>query len=137
MSYNDKKGDFIMKRTIKVLALMLAVVMACAVLVSCGGPSGEYGSDDYSLTFKGSKLTVSYKGLTEQKQLTGTFEMGKDDDGNKTITFTMDETEGGGILGDIGNATVKALFDGTKSYNSGSDDNGKYIEIGGARYYKK
>ena len=49
----------------------------------------------------------------------------------------MDETEGGGWLGDLGNAAVKALFDGTKSYNAGKDDNGSYIEISGARYYKK
>ena len=127
-----------MKKTIiRIVAVALVAVMMCAVLVSCGGPSGEYGSDDYSLTFKGSKVTVSYKGLTEQKNLTGTFEMGKDEEGNKTITFTMDETEGGGWLGDLGNAAVKALFDGTKSYNSGKDDNGSYIEISGARYYKK
>ena len=127
-----------MKKTItKIVALALVAVMVCTVLVSCGGPSGSYGSVDYSLTFKGSKITVSYKGLTEQKELTGKFEMGKDDEGNKTITFTMDETEGGGFLGDLGNAAVKALFDGTKSYNSGKDDKGAFIEIGGARFYKK
>lgn len=126
-----------MKKSIRIIALAMVAVMLCAVLASCGGPSGTYGSDDYSLTFKGSKLVVSYKGLTEQKELTGKFEMGKDDEGNKTITFTMDETEGGGFLGDLGNAAVKALFEGTKSFNSGKDDNGAYIEISGVKYYKQ
>ncbi len=126
-----------MKKSIRIIALAMVAIMLCTVLASCGGPSGTYGSDDYSLTFKGSKVIVSYKGLTEQKELTGKFEMGKDDNGNNTITFTMDETEGGGFLGDIGNATVKALFDGTKSYDSGKDDNGAYIEISGIKYYKK
>ena len=126
-----------MKNTIRVIALAMVAVMLCMALASCGGPSGEYGSDDYSLKFSGSKFTVSYKGLTETKELTGKFEMGKADDGSKTITLTMDETEGGGILGDLANATVKALFDGTKSFNSGKDDNGAYIEISGVKYYKK
>jgi hypothetical protein len=126
-----------MKKSIRIIALAMVAVMLCMTLISCGGPSGEYGSDDYSLKFSGSKFVVSYKGLTEQKELTGKFEMGKADDGSKTITFTMDETEGGGLLGDLANAAVKALFDGTKSYNSGKDDNGAFIEIGGARYYKK
>ena len=127
-----------MKKTItKVVALALVAVMACVLLVSCGGPSGEYGSDDYTLKFSGSKVTVSWKGLTQSYEMTGKFEMGKDDDGNKTIIFTMDEGEGDSFLGDIAYKGAKALFDGTKSYNSGKDDNGNYIEIGGIRYYKK
>ena len=127
-----------MKKTIiRIVALSLVAVMMCVLLASCGGPSGEYGSDDYTLKFSGSKITVTWKGLTKTNEMTGKFEMGKDDEGNKTITFTMDESESGSILGDLGNAAVKALFDGTKSYNSGKDDNGNYIEISGARYYKK
>jgi len=126
-----------MKKSIRIIALAMVAVMLCMTLISCGGPSGEYGSDDYSLKFSGSKFVVNYKGLTEQKELTGKFEIGKDDSGNKTITFTMDESEGGGLLGDLANAAVKALFNGTKSYNSGKDDNGAYIEISGVKYYKK
>ncbi|MBE6685205.1 MAG: DUF945 domain-containing protein [Ruminococcaceae bacterium] len=125
------------KSIVRILALSLVAVMMCLALVSCGGPSGEYGSDDYTLKFSGSKITVSWKGLTQSYELTGKFEMGKDDDGNKTITFTMDEVKGDSFLGDAAYAGTKALFDGTKSYNSGKDDNGNYIEIGGLRYYKK
>ena len=128
-----------MKKTIiKIVAFALVAVMMCAVLVSCGGPSGEYGSDDYTLKFSGSKITVSWKGLTQSYEMTGKFEMGKDDDGKKTITFAMDEVEGNSFLGDVAYAGAKAIFDGTKSYNSGKDESkGAYIEISGVRYYKK
>ena len=127
-----------MKKTfIKVLTLALVAVMACVILVSCGGPSGEYGSDDYSLKFSGSNVTVSWKGITQSFEMTGKFEMGEKEDGSRTITFTMDEVEGNSLLGDAAYKATKALFDGTKSYNEGSDDNGSYIEIAGARYYKK
>ena len=127
-----------MKTALRVVSLTLVAVFMLAMLASCGGPSGEYGSDNYTLKFSGSKVTVTWKGLTETKEMTGKFEMGKDDDGNKTITFTMDEVETDSILGDISYKTAKALFDGTKSYNEGKDDSkGAYIEIGGARYYKK
>lgn len=125
------------KSIVKIVALSLVAVMVCVLLASCGGPSGTYGSDDYSLKFSGSKVTVSWKGLTQSYEMTGKFEMGKDDDGNKTITFTMDEVEGGSLFGDVAYKSAKALFDGTKSYNSGKDDNGNYIEIGGLRYYKQ
>ncbi len=127
-----------MKKTIiKVLALTLVAVMMCAVLVSCGGPSGEYGGDKYTLKFSGSNVTVSWKGITQSYELKGKFEMGKDDDGNKTITFTMEEQEGESFLGDAAYAGAKAIFDGTKSYKEGSDDSGKYIEISGIKFYKK
>ena len=127
-----------MKTALRVVSPTLVAVFMLAMLASCGGPSGEYGSEDYTLKFSGSKITVTWKGLTETKEMTGKFEMGKDDDGNKTITFTMDEVESDSILGDLSYNTVKAIFDGTKSYNEGKDDkNGAYIEIGGARYYKK
>lgn len=127
-----------MKKTfIKIMTLTLVAVMVCTMLVSCGGPSGEYGSDDYTIKFSGSKITVSWKGLTQSYEMTGKFEIGKDDDGNKTITFTMDEVEGESILGDIAYAGAKKIFDGTKSYNKGKDDDGNYIEIGGIKFYKK
>lgn len=127
-----------MKKTVtRIVAISLVAIMMCIALASCSGPSGEYGNDNYTLAFSGSNITVSWKGLTQTYELTGKFEIGQDDAGNKTITFTMDEVEGNSILGDAAYKTTKALFDGTKSYNEGSDNNGSYIEIAGARYYKK
>ena len=127
-----------MKKTaIRIVAISIVAIMMCVALVSCSGPSGEYGNDKYTLAFSGSNVTVSWKGLTQTYELTGTFEMGEDENGNETIIFTMDEVEGDSFLGDAAYAAAKALFDGTKSYNEGSDNKGDYIEIDGARFYKK
>ena len=122
-----------MKKTIiKILALTLVAVMACAVLVSCGGPSGEYTGKVYTLKFSGSDVTVSWKGLFDTYSMTGTFEMGKDDDGNKTISFEWPEGES--YMDDAVYGTAKLFFGENLKYNEGSDDNGKYIEISGARF---
>ena len=104
-----------MKKTARVLSLVLVVVLLGAVLAACSGrPSGTYGSNDYNLTFSGSKVTFTVKMLGLTTSVSGTYTMGKDE-----------------------NASILSLFNGTQSYNQGSDDNGSFIEIGGVRYYKK
>ena len=116
-----------MKKTLRLISLSLVVVMLAAVLVSCG-PSGTYGTDNYTLKFSGSKVTVTASTFGLTTTASGTFKMGKDDDGNQTITFDFS---------DENSSTFMSLFNGTRSYNAGKDNNGSYIEIGGARYYKK
>jgi len=132
-----------MKKSIRIIALAMVAVMLCMALVSCGGPSGEYGNEDVSIKFSGSKYAII---IDEKEMVTGKFEMGKDDEGNKTITFTPDEVEeeDKGIfdmsLGDLLEGATKLLlsqFEGTLSYNEGKDDNGSYIVIGAAKLYKK
>ena len=134
-----------MKKSIRIIALAMVTVMLCMALISCGGPSGEYGNDDISIKFSGSKYTII---VDEKEMVTGKFEMGKDDEGNKTITFTPDEAkeeEGDKSifdmsLGDLLEGATKLLlsqFEGTLSYNAGKDDTGSYIEIGAAKLYKK
>ena len=126
-----------MKKTLRIVSLALVVVMLAAVLVSCG-PSGSYGSSDYTIKFAGSKATVTWKGLLSTYTISGSFKMGKDDEGNKTITFKdmkADETDS--ALGDAAVAVAVAAFEGEHSYNAGKDNDGSYIEISGARYYKK
>ena len=122
-----------MKKTFfKVLALALVAVMVCVLLASCGGPSGTYKGKTYTLAFKGDEVTVSWKGFLDTYSMTGTFEMGKDDEGNKTISFTWPEGES-----DIDDAIyggAKLFFGKDLKYIEGSDDNGKYIEISGARF---
>ena len=126
-----------MKKTLRIVSLALVVVMLAAVLVSCG-PSGSYGGDTYTIKFAGSKVTVTWKGLTDTYTISGSFKMGKDEEGNKTITFSdMKAEETSSFLGDAAVAVGVAAFEGAHSYNAGKDDSGAYIEISGARYYKK
>lgn len=126
-----------MKTAIKVVAISLVAIMMCMALVSCGGPSGEYGNDKYTLEFSGSKITISWKGLTQGMEMSGEFELGEDEDGKQTITIDITEYEADSVLLDSAYKAAEALWEGTKSYNEGNDNNGDYIEIGGAKYYKK
>jgi hypothetical protein len=135
--YNDstvQERSFLrMKKTIiKIMALALVAVMVCAVLVSCGGPSGKYAGTVYTLEFKGSDVSVTWKGFLDTYTMTGTFELGEDEQGNRTISFTWPEGES--YLQDAAYATAKSVFGKNVKYNEGSDDNGKYIEIAGFRF---
>lgn len=126
-----------MKKTLKIVSLALVVVMLAALLVSCG-PSGSFGGDGYTVKFSGSKVTVTWKGALSTYTISGSFKMGKDEEGNKTITFSdlkADDTDS--LLGDAAVAVAVAAFEGEHTYNAGKDDNGSYIELDGARYYKK
>ena len=69
----------------------------------------------------------SVLGSYETTPIRGTYEIGKDDEGNRIITFDYsgeDKAEGAAEEG-------IAL-----SFNQGKDDNGKYIEIDGVKLYE-
>ena len=126
-----------MKKTLRLISLALVVVMLAAVLVSCG-PSGSYGSDSYTIKFSGSKVTVTWKGVTDTFTISGSFKMGKDEEGNKTIVISdLKSGETSSLLGDAAVAVAIAAFEGEHTYNAGKDNDGSYIELDGARYYKK
>ena len=82
-----------MKRTVKILALVLVFVMAATALVSCGKRlSGEYAAansagNTVTLTFKGNKF--EYK--TGTTDLKGTYEIKRNGE-NYTITMTCNES---------------------------------------------
>jgi hypothetical protein len=101
---NDMKGDFDMKNTIiKIFALTLVVVLACAVLVSCGKTlSGEYTASLGDTSIAGTKTTYKFSGknvtITNVSGVAGfekttTFD-GKyeifEEDGNEYIQFTFE-----------------------------------------------
>jgi hypothetical protein len=60
--------------------------------------------------------------------------MGEDAEGNPTIIITLPEPES---FLDLEYAGYRAILNGERKYNAGSDNTGDYIEIGGAKYYKK
>lgn len=124
-----------MKKTaIKVLALSLVAIMMCFVFASCSNaPRGTFGNDTITLEFSGDKVELTY-GSEKKTVVEGTFEMDEDADGNPTIDIELPEPDS---FLDFEYAAIRALLAGEKSYNSGSDNNGDYIEIGGAKYYKK
>ena len=72
-----------MKRIISSALVCVLLLGVMFTLVSCGGLSGTYEGKLFDLKFSGNKVTV----IAGDKELTGTYEIEKDDDGNKKISF--------------------------------------------------
>ena len=98
-----------MKKSVRVLAVAMALLMVMVVLASCGTKlSGTYKGTLTTLTFDGDKVTAS--DLTGIVKIEGTYKI----DGDKiTLTFDSD------------NDKVEA-YDGTFDFEEGED----YIKIG-------
>lgn len=130
-----------MKKIVSTLLVCVLLVGTLFTLASCGSTiSGTYSAETSVLgveskvtyAFDGKNVTVSSKvttalGSVESPTLEGTYEIGKDDDGNKTITFDYSGDEKSEGAADEGVAL---------SFNQGKDDKGKYIEIAGTKLYE-
>lgn len=125
-----------MKKTISTILVCVLLVGTLLSLASCevaGFVFGTYSKTtsvlgtervetyDFSLT-EVTKTTVIKNGsLSNTTTETYEYKVGKNDDGERIISLTTEN--------DNGSSTVKL------SFNSGSDNDGSYIEIGGSRYY--
>lgn len=79
-----------MKKILSAVLVCVLLVGCVFTLASCGGLSGTYEGTLCDLKFKGDKVTV----IVGEHELTGEYEIEKDDDGNKTISFDfVDEDE--------------------------------------------
>ena len=127
-----------MKKTISTILVCVLLVGSLLTLASCevaGFVFGTYSRTDDLLI---SEVTTTYKfGLgkvevttTSEGQITGNtdtstkeykYKVTENDKGEKVIVFTVET--------DDGSKTTEY------SFNSGKDDGGSYIEIGGIRYY--
>ena len=116
------------KDLIRFTCLVLVLVTIALALASCGGPSGTYGDASglvgVEYKFSGSKVSVTFGVLGFTKTVDGKFSIGKDSDGNRTITFTFESEDA-------------ALYEGTHRYSSGKDDSGEFIRIDGITLYRK
>ena len=119
-------------------AVLVCMLLACMLfsLASCGKTlSGEFKNskkvggltiDVATYNFSGNEFALNVIGIFE---IEGTYSIEKNDDGEWEITFAIPEGEE--------NADKAEDYTGTFSFNEGSDDDGKYIEIGGVKYYKQ
>lgn len=119
----------IMKKFVKVIALVLALVTLTTVLASCGGLSGKYEAISFGtgsvMEFKGSKVIITYKALGED---VGTIE-GKYSVKGDVITFEFSTDD---IENDLFEDFVEKLNDVEHSFEKGDD----FIKIGGVKYTK-
>lgn len=127
-----------MKKSIKIIAVVMIVTMLALSLVSCGKTiSGTYTGElslgglagaKAAYEFKGSNVnltvTTSLLGMSSSETFEGKYEIAENDDGKLEITFTF---EGDG----------SSTYNGTFSFEEGKDaDGNKTISIGGATYTK-
>ena len=112
-----------MKKTIKIAALMIVIVMAVFAFASCAKTlKGEYVCEtiigNTSYEFDGKEF--KYNGLTSALDYSGTYEI-DEDAGEITFTYEYDGEE----------QTV------TSSFSEGEEDGVEYIKIDGIKYNKK
>ena len=121
-----------MKKTVKIVALMLVLVMALACLASCGKTiKGEYEASvlgtGVNLKFDGKDVAITVKVLGfSADPIKATYEIEDD-----KITFMIPEDaeisdEAKDVLEDLEEAAALEI---------GEDDDGKYIKIGSTKYY--
>lgn len=125
-----------MKKTISTILVCVLLVGTLLSLASCevaGFVFGTYSKTtsvlgtetvetyDFSLTEVTKTTVVKIGSLSNTTTETYEYKVGKNDDGERIISLTTEN--------DNGSSTVKL------SFNSGSDNDGSYIEIGGSRYY--
>ena len=111
-------------------ALVCVMLLGClAALASCVQTlSGTFEGSLVTYTFKVDG-SVSVKGNLTGASFDGKYEITtqKDDDGNKETVIIFSDFSGAG-----------SVYEGTYSFAEGVDsDNGAYVRIGGASYYKK
>ncbi len=125
-----------MRKSIKLVSLMLVLVMLVAVLASCakslsGVYTAEIGGDlagaKHSLNFKSGKtvvftVTTTLVGNSDSKEYEGEYKIEEADDGTMSITFTF-EDDGA------------KEYNGTKTFTEDKDDG--TITIGGIEYKKQ
>ena len=116
-----------MKKTTKLLALLLVAVLLTMTLASCGGISGKYSAEllgtGVELEFKGSKVNARFKVLGSYGDpIEGKYKIKKADD-KMEITFTFEDE----------NDDTKA-YGGTQSFSI--DKENDTIKIGLVTYKK-
>ena len=117
-----------MKKTLKITAIALAIITLMFVFASCA-PSGTYAADAAGVAgvkykFTPGKVTITLNVLGFEKDYPGTYKMGKNDNGDETITFEFEDKDA-------------SKYNVTSVYKSGKDDNGEFISLDGIKYYKK
>ncbi len=119
-----------MKKTMRILSVIMAVLMLCLALASCGKKlSGKYSADvlgtGTTLTFKGSDVKIAITVLGNEVASTDATYKIKDD----KISFdVVDEEE---IENTLAKKVISALEEEV-AFEEGDD----YIKIGNVKYEK-
>ena len=122
-----------MKKSIRIMAVVMALLMVTLVFASCGKTiKGTYKAEvglgglagyTATYTFSGSKVEITktgtLAGMSNTTTMTGTYEITEKDDGSMEITITLDSED-------------DDIKSGTFTFEEGED----FIKIGLVKYDK-
>ena len=123
-----------MKRTVKIVALMLLLTMALTAFVSCARPSGTYvdSAGECMYVFDGKAFTFTYN----EVEFRGTYEIVGEDEDMRIILTILERATGSTPLTKL----EKPEYIGDETgvtYARGEDSEGReYIVISTTRYSK-
>ena len=116
-----------MKKTLKIFAFVLVLVMAFSLLTACGRKlSGEYENLLFSIAFDGDEFTMTTVGVLS---ISGTYEI-KEVEGEDRIVFTLGEDSK-----DKDTSTFKAVLGGENGVSLEEGDD--YVKIAGVTFTEK
>ena len=118
-----------MKTTLRITALALALIAVMFVFASCAPLVGTYAADAAGVAgvkykFALGKVTITLNVLGFEKNYEGTYKMGKNENGDETITFEFEDKDA-------------SSYNTTSVYKSGKDDTGEFISLDGVKLYKQ
>ena len=126
---SNLKGDFKMKKSVRILAVVMVLLMVTLVFASCGKTlKGKYASEfmgtGSTLEFSGKNITITYKlAGAELASVEGTYEIKDNDEGKTVIVFTFGDDDA-------------SKYSGEFDFSEGTEDGKSYIKIGGVQYKK-
>lgn len=123
-----------MKRTVKIVALVLLLSMAFTALVSCGRPSGTYvdGAGEAMYVFDGKEFTYTYN----EVEFRGTYKIVGEDEDMRIVLTILERATANTPLTKLDKPEYIGGEEGV-TYVRGEDSQGKeYVVISTTRYTK-
>ena len=123
-----------MKRTVKIVALVLLLAMAITALVSCGRPSGTYvdAAEEAMYVFDGKEYIFTYDGI----EFRGTYEIVGEDEDMRIILTILERATGSTPLTKLEKPDYVGSKDGVSFARGETSDGREYVKIDVTTYYK-
>ena len=123
-----------MKRTVKIVALVLLLAMAITALVSCGRLSGTYvdAAEEAMYVFDGKEYIFTYDGI----EFRGTYKIVGEDEDMRIILTILERATGNTPLTKLEEPDYIGSEAGVSYARGETSDGREYIKIDVTTYYK-
>ena len=123
-----------MKRTVKIVALVLLLAMAFTALVSCERLSGTYvdSAEEAMYVFDGKEFTYTYNNV----EFRGTYEIVGEDEDMRIILTILERATESSPLTKLDEPEYIGTKDGVDYVRGETSDGREYVRISTTTYYK-